>query len=50
MWNDFETNEKLFWKVVRRVRRGEMVKDENSKIFRDTVEVRRRWESILSRY
>ena len=46
--NDFEGNKKMFWKTVKRVRKGEqaredMVKDVNGQILRDGVEVRRRW-------
>ena len=46
--NDFEDNKKMFWKEVRRVRKGEqtteeMVKDVNGQILRDGIEVRRRW-------
>ena len=46
--NDFEGNKKMFWREVRRVRKGEqardeMVKDANGQISRDGVEVRRRW-------
>ena len=46
--NDFEGNKKIFWKGVKRVRKGEqargqMVKDVNGRILRDGVEVRRRW-------
>ena len=46
--NDFEDNKKMFWKEVKRVRKGEqardeMVKDVNGQIFRDGVETRRRW-------
>ena len=46
--NDFEGNKKMFWKEVKRVRKGEqvreeMVKDVNGQILRDGVEVRRRW-------
>ena len=46
--NDFERNKKMFWKEVKRVRKGEqtreeMVKDVNGRILRDGVEVRRRW-------
>ena len=46
--NDFEGNRKMFWKEVKRVRKGEqtreeMVKDVNGQIVRDGVEVRRRW-------
>ena len=45
--NDFEGNKKMFWKEVKRVRKGEqareeMVKDVNGQILRDSVEVR--WE------
>ena len=45
--NDFEGHKKMFWKEVNRVRKGEqareeMVKDVNSQILRDFVEVRRR--------
>ena len=52
--NDFEGNKKMFWKEVKRVRKGEqarkeMVKDVSSQILRDGVEVRRRCHSILSR-
>ena len=47
-WNDFEGNRKMFWKGVKRVRKGEqareeMVKDVNGQILRDGVEVRKRW-------
>ena len=46
--NDFEGNKKMFWKEVKRVRKGEqereeMAKDVNGQILRDGVEVRRRW-------
>ena len=46
--NDLEGNEKMFWKEVKRVRKGEqaredMVKDVSGQILRDGVEVRRRW-------
>ena len=46
--NDFEGNKKMFWKEVKRVRKGEqareeMVKDVNGRILRDDVEARRRW-------
>ena len=46
--NDFEGNKKMFWKEVKRVRKGEqareeMVKDVNGQILGDCVEVRRRW-------
>ena len=46
--NDFESNKKMFWKKVKRVRKGEqareeIVKDVNGHILRDGVEVRRRW-------
>ena len=39
---------KMFWKEVKRVRKGEqtrdnMVKDVNDQILRDGIEVRRRW-------
>ena len=39
---------KMFWKEVKRARKGEqareeMVKDVNGQIFRDGIEVRRRW-------
>ena len=49
--NDFEGNKNMFWKDVKRVRKGEqareeMVKDVNGQILRDGVEVRR---NILSR-
>ena len=45
---DFEGNKKLFWKEVKRVRKGEQARDEmvndvNGQILRDGVEVRRRW-------
>ena len=48
MGNDFEGKKKMFWKEVKRVRKGEqardeMVKDVNGEILRDDVEVRRRW-------
>ena len=40
--NDFEGNKKMFWKEVKRVRKGEqasdeMVKDVNGQILRDGV-------------
>ena len=46
--NGFERNQKMFWKKVKRVRnseqaRDEMVKDLNSQMLREGVEVRRRW-------
>ena len=46
--NDFEVNTKMFWKEVKRVRKGEqareeMVKDVNIQILHDAIEVRRRW-------
>ena len=46
--NDFERNKKMFWKEVKRVRKGEQARDEmvmdvNGQILRDGVEVRRRW-------
>ena len=52
--NDLEGNEKMFWKEVKRevkgeLTRDEMVKDVNGQILCDGVEVRRRWQSILSR-
>ena len=45
--NDFEGNKKMFWKEVKRVRKGEqareeMVKDVNGQILRDGIDVRRR--------
>ena len=45
--NNFEGN-KMFWKEAKRVRKGElardeMVKDANGQILRDGVKVRRRW-------
>ena len=45
---DFEGNKKMFWKEVKRVRKGEqtreeLVKDVNDQILHDGVEVRRRW-------
>ena len=45
--NDFEGNKTIFWKEVKRVRKGEqaredMVKDVSGQILRDGVEVRRR--------
>ena len=52
--NNFEINKKMFWKEVKRVRKGEsardeMVKDDNGEILHDAVEVRMRWASILRR-
>ena len=46
--NDFEGNKKMFWKEVKRVRKGEQTREEmvkvvNGQILRDGVEVRRRW-------
>ena len=48
MGNDYEGNKKMFWKEMKRVRKGEqareeMVKDVNGQILRDGVQVRRRW-------
>ena len=48
MGNDFEGNKKMFWKEVKRLRKGEqarkeMVKVVNGQILRDGVEVSRRW-------
>ena len=45
--NDFEDNKNMFWKDVKRVRKGELARDEKVKdvigrILRDCVEVRRR--------
>ena len=45
--NDLEGNKNMFWKEVKRVRKGEqareeMVKDVKGQILRDSVEVRRR--------
>ena len=44
----------MFWKEVKRVRKGEqardeMIKDVNGQILCNGVEVRKRWQSILSR-
>ena len=46
--NDFDGNKKMFWKKVKRVKKGErareeMVKDVSGQILHDGVEVRRRW-------
>ena len=46
--NYFKGNKKMFWKEVKRVRKGEqardeMVKDVNDHILRDGIHVRRRW-------
>ena len=46
--NDFEGNKNMFWKKVKRLKKGEqardeMVKDVNGQILCDGVEVRRRW-------
>ena len=46
--NDFEGNKNMFWKEVKRVKKGEharneILKDVNGQILRDGVEVRRRW-------
>ena len=38
--NDFECNKKIFWKEVKRVRKGELARDE---MVKDGVELRRRW-------
>ena len=45
--NDFDGNKRMFWKEVKRVRKGEqarddMVKDVIGQILRDGVEVRKR--------
>ena len=49
MGNDFEGNKKMFWKEVKRVRKGEqareeLVKDVNGQILSDGAEVTRRSE------
>ena len=46
--NDFESNKRVFWREVKRVRksvqeRDEMVKDLNGQILREGVEVKKRW-------
>ena len=46
--NDFEGNKNMLWKEVKRVRicehgRHEMLMVVNGQIFREGVEVRRRW-------
>ena len=46
--NDLEGNKKMFWKEVKRMRKGEqardeMVKDVNGQILRNGIQVRRRW-------
>ena len=46
--NDFEGNKNMFWKEVKRVKKGEQARDERVKdvkgqILREGVEVRRRW-------
>ena len=55
--NDFEGNKNMFWKEVKRVRKGEqareeIVKDVNGQILRDSVEARRRsaeyFEQVLN--
>ena len=43
MGNDFESNKKMFWEVVKRVRKREQARDEmakvvNGQILRDRVE------------
>ena len=48
MGNDLEGNKKMFWKEVKRARKGEQTRDEmvkgvNCQILRDGVEVTRRW-------
>ena len=48
MGNNFEGKKKIFWKEVKRVRKGEQVREEmlkgvNGQILRDGVEARRRW-------
>ena len=55
--NHFEGNKKMFWKELKRVKKGEqawdeMVKDVNGQIMRDGIEVRRRcakyFEQVLN--
>ena len=51
--NDFEGNKKIFWKEVKRVRKGKqardkMVKDVNGQLLRDGLEVRRRSAEYLN--
>ena len=46
--NNFEGNKRMFWKAVKRVKKGEqardeMIKDVNGQVLHDGVEVRRRW-------
>ena len=48
MGNNFEGNKKMFWREVKRVRKGEqareeMVKDVRGQILPDGVDMRRRW-------
>ena len=48
MGNDFEGNKNMFFKDVKRMRKGEQARDErvkdvNGQILRDGVEVRRKW-------
>ena len=50
--NDFQCKKNMFWKEVKRGRKGEqsrddMVKDVNGKILRDGIEVRRRCPECL---
>ena len=42
MGNDFEGNKKMLWKEVKQVRKGELVKDVNGQILRDSDEVKGR--------
>ena len=44
--NDFAGNKKMFWKEVKRVRKGDQAREEMVKdvhILRNGIEVRRRW-------
>ena len=45
--NNLEGNKKMFWKEVKRLRKGEMVKDVNGEILRDGFEVRRKWADYV---
>ena len=50
--NDFEGNKKMFWKEVKRVRKGEqarneMVKDVNGQILPNGVEAKGRWSEYF---
>ena len=46
--NDFESNKKMFWKQVKRVRKGEQARDETVIIYHDFLPPPRRGSHVKS--